>query len=236
MHFHASEAANTRQNTTSRQPHVFTGRLFGFSLMLNMYKNGHLMLTYHKLKTKLSWQTNSVMLLLFTTWLSSNSASAAPQTTPSSPVIQQAQQGVEWNNQGFVLGQQGQYAQATALYQRALPLLQANDRRTQLNRAATLNNLGVALSHQQQLNAAAQAFSEAYSLRAYHLGPTAAPALLSQHNLAITLSGLGQTQLACQHMQAALQGRTTTLGAEHSDTQLSARLLQHIPNCTALSN
>ena len=192
------------------------------------------MLTHYKLKIKLSWRKYSVMLLLCTTWLGINTASAESQTTPSSPVIQQAQQGVEWNNQGFVLGQQGQYAQATALYQRALPLLQANDRRTQLNRAATLNNLGVALSHQQQLNAAAQAFSEAYALRAHHLGPTAAPALLSQHNLAVTLSGLGQTQLACQHMQAALQGRTTTLGAAHSDTQLSARLLQHIPNCTAL--
>ena len=189
------------------------------------------MLTHLKLKTKLSWQTNSVMLLLCTMCLGINTASAAPQNL-SPP----AQQGVEWNNQGFVLGQQGQYAQATALYQRALPLLQASDHRTQLNRAATLNNLGVALSHQQQLNAAAQAFSEAYTLRAHHLSPTAAPALLSQHNLAVTLSGLGQTQLACQHMQAALQGRTTTLGAEHSDTQLSARLLQHIPNCTALSN
>ena len=192
------------------------------------------MLTLHKLKTKLSWQTNSVMLLLCTMWLSINTASAAPQAVPTNPVIQQAQQGVEWNNQGFVLSQQGQYAQATTLYQRALPLLQANDRRTQLNRAATLNNLGVALSHQQQLNAAAQAFREAYALRAQHLGHTAAPALLSQHNLAVTLSGLGQTQLACQHMQAALQGRTATLGAAHSDTQLSARLLQHIPNCTAL--
>ena len=176
------------------------------------------------------------MRLLCTMWLSINIASAAPQNLPTNTAIQSAQQGVEWNNQGFVLGQQGEYAQAIALYQRALPLLQASDRRTQLNRAATLNNLGVALSHQQQLNAAAQAFSEAYSLRAYHLGPTATPALLSQHNLAITLSGLGQTQLACQHMQAALQGRTATLGAVHNDTQLSARLLQHIPNCTALSN
>ena len=224
---------------TKTQHHVSPMSLQAACLALAsyyMYKTGHLMLTHHKLKTKLSWQTNSVMLLLFTTWLSSNSASAESLNVPANPAIQQAQQGVEWNNQGFVLGQQGQYAQAIALYQRALPLLQASDRRTQLNRAATLNNLGVALSHQQQLNAAAQAFSEAYSLRAYHLGPTATPALLSQHNLAITLSGLGQTQLACQHMQAALQGRTTTLGAAHSDTQLSARLLQHIPNCTALSN
>ena len=192
------------------------------------------MLQHSKLKSTFLWQKLGLMLLLCTTWLSINTASAEPQNLPTNPVIQQAQQGVEWNNQGFVLGQQGQYAQATALYQRALPLLQANDRRTQLNRAATLNNLGVALSHQQQLNAAAQAFSEAYALRAQHLGPTAAPALLSQHNLAVTLSGLGQTQLACQHMQAALQGRTATLGATHSDTQLSARLLQHIPNCTAL--
>ena len=188
------------------------------------------MLTQHKFKTRLSGLTNSVMLLLFTMWLSIHTASAAPQN----PAIEPAQQGVEWNNQGFVLGQQGEYAQATALYLRALPLLQANDRRTQLNRAATLNNLGVALSHKQQLSAAAQAFSEAYALRAQHLGPTAAPALLSQHNLAVTLSGLGQAQLACQHMQAALQGRTATLGAAHRDTQLSARLLQHIPNCTAL--
>ena len=224
----------THAKTQQPASPIFTGRLFGISLMLNVYKTGHLMLTHHKLKTKLSEQTNSVMLLLCTMCLGINIASAAPQTTSSGPVIQQAQQGVEWNNQGFVLGQQGEFAQATALYQRALPLLQANDRRTQLNRAATLNNLGVALSHQQQLNAAAQAFSEAYALRAQHLGPTAAPALLSQHNLAVTLSGLGQTQLACQHMQAALQGRTTTLGAAHSDTQLSARLLQHIPNCTAL--
>ena len=192
------------------------------------------MLQHSKLKSTFLWQKHGLMLLLCTTWLGINTASAEPQTTPTSPVTQQAQQGVEWNNQGFVLGQQGQYAQATSLYQRALPLLQANDRRTQLNRAATLNNLGVALSHQQQLNAAAQAFSEAYTLRTHHLGPTAAPTLLSQHNLAVTLSGLGQTQLACQHMQAALQGRTTTLGAAHSDTQLSARLLQHIPNCTAL--
>ena len=98
------------------------------------------MLTHRKLKTKLSRQKRSVMLLLCTMCLSSNIANAAPQN----PAIQPAQQGVEWNNQGFVLGQQGQYAQATALYQRALPLLQANDRRTQLNRAATLNNLGVA--------------------------------------------------------------------------------------------
>ena len=192
------------------------------------------MLTHHKLKTKLSGHTNSVMFLLCTMYLSINTASAAPQAVPTNTAIQSAQQGVEWNNQGFALGQQGQYAQATALYQRALPLLQANDRRTQLNRAATLNNLGVTLSHQQQLNAAAQAFSEAYALRAQHLGHTAAPALLSQHNLAVTLSGLGQTHLACQHMQAALQGLTTTLGAAHSDTQLSARLLQHIPNCTTL--
>ena len=192
------------------------------------------MLTHRKLKTKLSRQKRSVMLLLCTICLSTNTASAEPQNLPTNPVIQQAQQGVEWNNQGFVLGQQGQYAQATALYQRALPLLQANDRRTQLNRAATLNNLGVALSHQQQLNAAAQAFSEAYALRAQHLGSTAAPALLSQHNLAVTLSGLGQSHLACRHMQAALQGRIATLGAAHSDTQLSARLLQDIPNCTAL--
>ena len=192
------------------------------------------MLTHLKLKTKLSWQTNSVMLLLCTMCLGINTASAAPQNLSPNPATPPAQQGVEWNNQGFVLSQQGQYAQATALYQRALPLLQANDRRTQLNRAATLNNLGVALNHQQQLNAAAQAFSEAYALRTRHLGHTAAPALLSQHNLAVTLSGLGQNQLACQHMQAALQGRTATLGATHSDTQLSARLLQHIPNCTAL--
>ena len=192
------------------------------------------MLQHSKLKSTFLWQKNGLMLLLCTTLLGINTASAAPQNLSTNPATPPAQQGVEWNNQGFVLGQQGQYTQATALYQRALPLLQANDRRTQLNRAATLNNLGVALSHQQQLNAAAQAFSEAYALRAYHLGPTAAPALLSQHNLAITLSGLGQTQLACQHMQAALQGRTTTLGAAHSDTQLSARLLQHIPNCTAL--
>ena len=192
------------------------------------------MLQHSKLKSTFLWQKHGLMLLLYTTWIGINTASAESQTTPSSPVIQQAQQGVEWNNQGFVLSQQGQYAQATALYQRALPLLQAIDRRTQLNRAATLNNLGVALSHQQQLNTAAQAFSEAHALRAQHLGHTAAPALLSQHNLAVTLSGLGQTQLACQHMQAALQGRTTTLGAAHSDTQLSARLLQHIPNCTAL--
>ena len=202
--------------------------------MLNVYKTGHRMLTHHKLKTKLSGQTNSVMLLLYTMCFGINIASAAPQNLPTNPAIPPLQQGVEWNNQGFVLGQQGQYAQATAFYQRALPLLQANDRRTQLNRAATLNNLGVALSHQQQLNTAAQAFSEAHALRAQHLGHTAAPALLSQHNLAVTLSGLGQTQLACQHMQAALQGRTATLGAAHSDTQLSARLLQHIPNCTAL--
>ena len=192
--------------------------------------------THHKLQTRLSESKYSLMLLLYTMCLSSNTANAAPQNLSTNPATQPAQQGVEWNNQGFVLGQQGQYAQATALYQRALPLLQANDRRTQLNRAATLNNLGVALSHQQQLNAAAQAFSEAYALRAHHLSPTAAPALLSQHNLAVSLSGLGQTQLACQHMQAALQGRTATLGAAHSDTQLSARLLQHIPNCTALSN
>ena len=192
------------------------------------------MLTHHKLQTRLSGPKYSLMLLLCSTVLGTNTASAAPQNLSTNPAIQPAQQGVEWNNQGFVLGQQGQYAQATALYQRALPLLQANDRRTQLNRAATLNNLGVALSHQQQLNAAALAFSEAYVLRAHHLGPTAAPALLSQHNLAITLSGLGQTQLACQHMQAALQGRTATLGAAHRDTQLSARLLQQIPNCTAL--
>ena len=143
------------------------------------------MLTHHKLKAKLSGQTNSVMLLLCTMCLGINTASAAPQNLPTNPAIQPAQQGVEWNNQGFVLSQQGEYAQATALYQRALPLLQANDRRTQLNRAATL-------------------------------------------------SGLGQAQLACQHMQTALQGRTATLGAAHSDTQLSARLLQHIPNCTAL--
>ena len=192
------------------------------------------MLTHHKLQTRLSGPKYSLMLLLCSTLLGTNTASAAPQNLPTNPAIPPAQQGVEWNNQGFVLGQQGQYAQATALYQRALPLLQANDRRTQLNRAATLNNLGVALSHQQQLNAAAQAFSEAYILRVHHLGPTAAPALLSQHNLAVTLSGLGQTQLACQHMQAALQGRTATLGAAHRDTQLSARLLQQIPNCTAL--
>ena len=192
------------------------------------------MLTHYKLKIKLSWRKYSVMLLLCTTSFGINTANAAPQAVPTNTAIQSAQQGVEWNNQGFVLGQQGEYTQATALYQHALPLLQANDRRTQLNRAATLNNLGVALSHQQQLSAAAQAFSEAYALRAQHLGHTAAPALLSQHNLAVTLSGLGQTQLACQHMQAALQGRTTTLGAAHSDTQLSARLLQHIPNCTAL--
>ena len=192
------------------------------------------MLTHHKLQTRLSGPKYSLMLLLCSTLLGTNTASAAPQNLPTNPAIPPAQQGVEWNNQGFVLGQQGQYAQATALYQRALPLLQANDRRTQLNRAATLNNLGVALSHQQQLNAAAQAFSEAYTLRTHHLGPTAAPTLLSQHNLAVTLSGLGQTQLACQHMQAALQGRTATLGAAHSDTQLSARLLQHILNCTAL--
>ena len=190
--------------------------------------------THHKLQTRLSESKYSLMLLLYTMCLSSNTANAAPQNLSTNPATQPAQQGVEWNNQGFVLGQQGQYAQATALYQRALPLLQANDRRTQLNRAATLNNLGVALSHQQQLNAAAQAFSEAYALRAHHLSPTAAPALLSQHNLAVTLSGLGQTQLACQHMQATLQGRTATLGPAHSDTQLSARLLQHIPNCTAL--
>ena len=192
------------------------------------------MLTHHKLQTRLSGPKYSLMLLLCSTVLGTNTASAAPQNLSTNPAIQPAQQGVEWNNQGFVLGQQGQYAQATALYQRALPLLQANDRHTQLNRAATLNNLGVALSHQQQLNAAAQAFSEAYILRVHHLGPTAAPALLSQHNLAVTLSGLGQIQLACQHMQAALQGRTATLGTAHSDTQLSARLLQHIPNCTAL--
>ena len=192
------------------------------------------MLTHHKLQTRLSGPKYSLMLLLCSTLLGTNTASAAPQTVPTNTAIQPAQQGVEWNNQGFVLGQQGQYAQATSLYQRALPLLQANDRRTQLNRAATLNNLGVALSHQQQLNAAAQAFSEAYILRVHHLGPTAAPALLSQHNLAVTLSGLGQTQLACQHMQATLQGRTAPLGPAHSDTQLSARLLQHIPNCTAL--
>ena len=192
------------------------------------------MLQHSKLKSTFLWQKNGLMLLLCTTLLGINTASAAPQNLSTNPATPPAQQGVEWNNQGFALGQQGQYAQATTLYQRALPLLQANDRRTQLNRAATLNNLGVALSHQQQLNAAAQAFSEAYALRAYHLGPTAAPALLSQHNLAITLSGLGQTQLACQHMQAALQGRTATLGAAHSDTQLSARLLQDIPNCTAL--
>ena len=192
------------------------------------------MLTHHKLQTRLSGPKYSLMLLLCSTVLGTNTASAAPQNLSTNPAIQPAQQGVEWNNQGFVLGQQGQYAQAIALYQRALPLLQANDRRTQLNRAATLNNLGVALSHQQQLNAAAQAFSEAYILRVHHLGPTAAPALLSQHNLAVTLSGLGQIQLACQHMQAALQGRTATLGTAHSDTQLSARLLQHIPNCTAL--
>ena len=192
------------------------------------------MLTHHKLQTRLSGPKYSLMLLLCSTLLGTNTASAAPQNLPTNPAIQPAQQGVEWNNQGFVLGQQGQYAQATTLYQRALPLLQAIDRRTQLNRAATLNNLGVALSHQQQLNTAAQAFSEAHALRAQHLGHTAAPALLSQHNLAVTLSGLGQTQLACQHMQAALQGRTATLGATHSDTQLSARLLQHIPNCTAL--
>ena len=192
------------------------------------------MLTHHKLQTRLSGPKYSLMLLLCSTVLGTNTASAAPQNLSTNPAIQPAQQGVEWNNQGFVLGQQGQYAQATALYQRALPLLQANDRRTQLNRAATLNNLGVALSHQQQLNAAAQAFSEAYALRAQHLGLTAAPALLSQHNLAVTLSGLGQTQLACQHMQAALQGRTATLGAAHRDTQLSARLLQQIPNCTTL--
>ena len=192
------------------------------------------MLTHHKLQTRLSGPKYSLMLLLCSTVLGTNTASAAPQNLSTNPAIQPAQQGVEWNNQGFVLGQQGQYAQAIAFYQRALPLLQANDRRTQLNRAATLNNLGVALSHQQQLNAAAQAFSEAYILRVHHLGPTAAPALLSQHNLAVTLSGLGQIQLACQHMQAALQGRTATLGTAHSDTQLSARLLQHIPNCTAL--
>ena len=192
------------------------------------------MLQHSKLKSTFLWQKHGLMLLLYTTWIAINTASAEPQTTPTSPVTQQAQQGVEWNNQGFVLSQQGQYAQATALYQRALPLLQAIDRRTQLNRAATLNNLGVAFSHQQQLNTAAQAFSEAHALRAQHLGHTAAPALLSQHNLAVTLSGLGQNQLACQHMQAALQGRTATLGATHSDTQLSARLLQHIPNCTAL--
>ena len=192
------------------------------------------MLTHHKLQTRLSGPKYSLMLLLCSTVLGTNTASAAPQNLSTNPAIPPAQQGVEWNNQGFVLGQQGQYAQATALYQRALPLLQASDHRTQLNRAATLNNLGVALSHQQQLNAAAQAFSEAYILRVHHLGPTAAPALLSQHNLAVTLSGLGQIQLACQHMQAALQGRTTILGAAHSDTQLSARLLQHIPNCTAL--
>ena len=192
------------------------------------------MLTHHKLKTSLSGLTNSVMLLLCTMWLGINTASAAPKNLPTNFAMQLAQQGVEWNNQGFVLGQQGEYAQATALYQRALPLLQANDRRTQLNRAATLNNLGVALSHQQQLSAAAQAFSEAYALRAHYLGPTAAPALLSQHNLAVTLSGLGQAQLACQHMQAALQGRTASLGVAHNDTQLSARLLQYIPNCTAL--
>lgn len=192
------------------------------------------MLTHHKLQTRLSGPKYSLMLLLCSTLLGTNTASAAPQNLPTNPAIPPAQQGVEWNNQGFVLGQQGQYAQATAFYQRALPLLQANDRRTQLNRAATLNNLGVALSHQQQLNAAAQAFSEAYALRAQHLGPTAAPALLSQHNLAVTLSGLGQNQLACQHMQAALQGRTATLGAAHRDTQLSARLLQQIPNCTIL--
>ena len=192
------------------------------------------MLTHHKLQTRLSGPKYSLMLLLCSTLLGTNTASAAPQNLPTNPAIPPAQQGVEWNNQGFVLGQQGQYAQATALYQRALPLLQANDRHTQLNRAATLNNLGVALSHQQQLNAAAQAFSEAYILRVHHLGPTAAPALLSQHNLAVTLSGLGQNQLACQHMQAALQGRTATLGAAHRDTQLSAKLLQDIPNCTAL--
>ena len=192
------------------------------------------MLTHHKLQTRLSGPKYSLMLLLCSTVLGTNTASAAPQNLSTNPATPPAQQGVEWNNQGFVLGQQGQYAQATALYQRALPLLQASDHRTQLNRAATLNNLGVALSHQQQLNAAAQAFSEAYTLRAHHLSPTAAPALLSQHNLAVTLSGLGQAQLACQHMQAALQGRTTTLGAADSDTQLSARLLQHIPNCTAL--
>ena len=190
--------------------------------------------THHKLQTRLSGPKYSLMLLLCSTVLGTNTASAAPQNLSTNPAIQPAQQGVEWNNQGFVLGQKGQYAQATALYQRALPLLQANDRRTQLNRAATLNNLGAALSHQQQLNAAAQAFSEAYILRVQHLGHTAAPALLSQHNLAVTLSSLGQNQLACQHMQAALQGRTATLGAAHSDTQLSARLLQHIPNCTAL--
>ena len=192
------------------------------------------MLQHSKLKSTFLWQKNGLMLLLCTTLLGINTASAAPQNLSTNPATPPAQQGVEWNNQGFVLSQQGQYAQATALYQRALPLLQAIDRRTQLNRAATLNNLGVALSHQQQLNTAAQAFSEAHALRAQHLGHTAAPALLSQHNLAVTLSGLGQTQLACQHMQAALQGRTTTLGAAHSDTQLSARLLQHIPNCTAL--
>ena len=192
------------------------------------------MLTHHKLQTRLSGPKYSLMLLLCSTLLGTNTASAAPQNLPTNPAIPPAQQGVEWNNQGFVLGQQGQYAQAIALYQRALPLLQASDRRTQLNRAATLNNLGVALSHQQQLNAAAQAFSEAYILRVHHLGPTAAPALVSQHNLAVTLSGLGQIQLACQHMQAALQGRTATLGAAHRDTQLSARLLQQIPNCTAL--
>ena len=145
------------------------------------------MLQHSKLKSTFLWQKLGLMLLLCTTWLGINTASAEPQTTPTSPVTQQAQQGVEWNNQGFVLSQQGQYAQATALYQRALPLLQANDRRTQLNRAATLNNLGVALNHQQQLNAAAQAFSEAYALRTRHLGHTAAPALLSQHNLAVTL-------------------------------------------------
>ena len=192
------------------------------------------MLQHSKLKSTFLWQKHGLMLLLYTTWIGINTASAEPLDVTANPAIQQAQQGVEWNNQGFILSQQGEYAQATALYQRALPLLQASDRRTQLNRAATLNNLGVALSHQQQLNTAAQAFSEAHALRAQHLGHTAAPALLSQHNLAVTLSGLGQTQLACQHMQAALQGRTTTLGAAHSDTQLSARLLQHIPNCTAL--
>lgn len=139
--------------------------------------------------------------------------------------------GVQLNNQGFALAQQGKHQEAIKLYEQALPDLIATDTTTQINRAATLNNLGVAYMHQQNLQDAYHALSAALILREQHLGKLDTFTLLSKHNLAVVLLSGHQNKLACQHMQQAYSGRLKVLGEQHENTQLSLKLFKQIPDC-----
>jgi CHAT domain-containing protein/Tfp pilus assembly protein PilF len=174
-----------------------------------------------------------ILTLLVSTLIPTSSSMSAESQPNPSLLAQQSneaalQEAKQLNEQASELYQQGNYAEAEPLFQRALQISEQSLGSTHPAVATLLNNLAMVYLDQRNYAEAEPLFQRALQISEQSLGSTHPEVATSLNNLALLYSDQGNYAEAEPLFQRALQIREQNLGSTHPDVALALNNLAMI--------